>query len=216
MKVIILLGAPGSGKGVTGKKVAPDSGYIHISTGDMLREAVESETAVGREVASFMMHGELVPDDIMARIVEDRLDCRDRNDSYMLDGFPRTVAQADLLEEGLVRRHGEILYVFFFDAPREVLIERLSGRRLCRKCGTNYHIVNMLSKREGVCDVCGGELYQRSDDREATIENRLEVYNQQTESLISLYEKQDLLVRIDSSRTVELIAEDILKVLKNG
>jgi len=216
VEAIILLGAPGSGKGTTAEKIRAVTGYVHVSTGDMLREAVRKETRVGHEAESFMERGALVPDEIMIRLVEERLDSGSNSDLYMFDGFPRTIAQAELLEKSLRRRGVGISHVFFLDTPRQVLIERLSGRRICRKCGVNYHVVNMPPKTEGVCDACGGELYQRPDDQKKTIIKRLEVYNRQTEGLISRYEEQNLLVRIDSNQSVEKIILEIVDMLKNG
>lgn len=213
MNVIILLGAPGSGKGTTAEKISGESGCIHVSTGDMLRDAVKNGTGVGRDADSYMKRGELVPDSVMIKIVEERLDRDNPDNSYIFDGFPRTAAQAELLEQSLERRGGGITHVFLLDAPREVLIERLTGRRICRNCGTNYHIVNIPPSKEGVCDACGGELYQRTDDREATIVNRLEVYNKQTENLISRYERNGLLVRIDSNRPLDRIVAEITDIL---
>jgi adenylate kinase len=206
--VIILLGAPGAGKGTAAEKLRDSTPYAHVSTGDMLREAVKRGTAVGREAEGFMKRGELVPDEVMIRVVEERLDQGAADARYMMDGFPRTEAQADLLERSVARRGGKISHVFFLDAPRPVLIQRLTGRRVCRKCGASFHVVNIPPRREGVCDHCGGELYQRPDDSEATIVNRLDVYNRQTESLISRYRKQGLLRRVDAGRGVEpLLAE---------
>lgn len=224
MNAIILLGAPGSGKGSTAEKIKQMTGYIHISTGDMLREAMKNKTRIGREAESFMKRGALVPDEIIIRLVEERFDSvpdpeekggagGDLDKLYMFDGFPRTIVQAELLEQSMRKRHGKILHVFFLDAPRDVLIKRLSGRRICRKCGANYHVINIPPRETGICDVCGGELYQRSDDQEATIINRLEVYNKRTESLISHYEVQGLLVRINSNQAIEKIVEEIMDVL---
>ncbi|MFC1496999.1 adenylate kinase family protein, partial [Verrucomicrobiota bacterium] len=134
---------------------------------------------------------------------------------YMFDGFPRTIVQADLLKKSLVDHKGRISHVIFLDATRDVLIRRLTGRRTCRKCGSNYHIVTLKSKKEGVCDACGGELYQRTDDQEATIMNRLNVYNEQTESLVQHYQKQGLLVQVDADRTVDEIADEVISILNS-
>lgn len=216
MKAVILLGAPGSGKGTTAEKVRDRAGCIHVSTGDMLREAVKNGTRVGREAESYMKKGELVPDEVMIRLVEDRIDAGSPDDVYLFDGFPRTVAQAGLLEESLVGHGGELMKVIFLDAPREVLISRLTGRRTCRSCGAVYHIVNIPPRQEGECDTCGGELYQRPDDCEDTIVNRLEIFNRQTESLIERYEAKGLLVRVDSSQPADGLALDVMAVLKGG
>jgi adenylate kinase len=163
-----------------------------------------------------MKRGALVPDSLIIRLVEARLDAGRADDAYLFDGFPRTIPQAELLEKSLSRRGGAITHVFFLDAPRKVLVERLTGRRTCRKCSANYHVKNIPPKKEGICDVCGGELYQRADDREETIVNRLEVYNRETESLISHYEKQRLLVRVDSAQGAGELAAEILGVLRKA
>jgi len=209
MEAIVLLGAPGAGKGTAAEKIRELTSYAHVATGDMLRAAVKQATDLGREAEGYMKSGELVPDELIIKLVEERLDGGGPDDCYMFDGFPRTVHQAELLESTIERRGGTLRCVFFLDAPREVLINRLCGRRICRECGTNFHVVNIPPKQEGVCDVCGGELYQRPDDMEETIVNRLDVYNRQTESLISRYEEKGLLVRVNSDTGVDKLVEDI-------
>lgn len=216
MNAIILLGAPGSGKGTTAERIRDEAKLIHVSTGDMLRQAVKKGTEIGREAESYMKQGALVPDGVIIKLVEARLDAGRPDDVYLFDGFPRTVPQAELLKTTLARRGGGISRVVFLDAPRHVLVERLTGRRTCRKCGTNYHVVNIPPKKEGVCDACGGDLYQRADDREETIIKRLEVYNRETEELISWYEKQGLLVRVDSSQEAGRLASEILKLIRGS
>jgi adenylate kinase len=158
-----------------------------------------------------MKRGELVPDDVIIGLVESRIAAGGKGDAYMFDGFPRTLEQARLLDECLARQEGRVSHVFLLDASRELLMSRLTGRRICRQCGANYHVVNIPPKRAGVCDACGGELYQRPDDQEATIVNRLEVYARQTESLIAYYEKKGILVRIDSSRHRQDVIADVLR-----
>jgi len=214
MKAIILFGAPGSGKGTVAEKLKATTGYIHISTGDMLRDAVKKGTEVGREAEAYMKRGALVPDEVIIKLVEEKLDKGTPEDLYMFDGFPRTIPQADLLEKSLGRRGGKITHVIFLDTPREVLIQRLTGRRTCRKCGWNCHIINIPPKKAGICNVCGGELYQRPDDQESTIVNRLEVYNKQTESLIARYEQQKVLVKVNSNQNLEKLIEEIRQILK--
>ncbi|MDD4870355.1 MAG: adenylate kinase [Kiritimatiellae bacterium] len=214
MKAIILFGAPGSGKGTVAERIKAVTGYIHISTGDMLRAAVKNGTAVGREAEAYMKRGELVPDEVIIKLVEERLDKGGPEDLYMFDGFPRTVPQSELLEKSLGRRGGKVTHVLFLDTPRDVLLQRLTGRRTCRKCGWNCHIVNLPPKKSGICNLCGGELYQRPDDQEATIVNRLEVYNKQTESLIARYDRQKVLVKVNSNQKVDKLVEDIRQILK--
>jgi adenylate kinase len=214
MKVVILLGAPGSGKGTTAERIRDAAHLIHVSTGDMLRESVKKGTEIGREAETYMKRGALAPDSVIIKLVEARLDAGHAEDAYLFDGFPRTIPQAELLEKSLAGRRGAIAHVIFLDAPRKVLIERLTGRRTCRKCGANYHIRNIPPKKEGVCDACGGELYQRPDDREETIVHRLDVYNKETEGLISRYEKQGLLKRVDSSQEASRLASEVQRILE--
>lgn len=212
MKAIILLGAPGAGKGTIAEGIKAASPFVHVSTGDMLRDAVKAGSPVGRKAEAFMKRGELVPDEVIINLVEERLDKGSGDGAYMFDGFPRTLEQATLLDRSLERRQARVNYVFLLDAPRELLLSRLTGRRVCRACGQGYHVVNIPPKKAGVCDVCGGELYQRADDQESTILNRLDVYARQTESLISFYDKKGILVRVDSSRARQETVAEILRV----
>jgi adenylate kinase len=214
MKTIILLGAPGAGKGTIAEGIRNESAFIHVSTGDMLREAVKNGTVVGRQAEGYMKRGELVPDDVIVGIVEERLERGVRDLAYMFDGFPRTLDQARLLDEALARYASKVDMVFLLDAPRDLLLARLTGRRVCRKCGQSYHVINIPPKQAGLCDLCGGELYQRADDSEATILNRLEVYAKQTESLISYYDKKGVLVRVDSARQRQATVAEILAAAK--
>lgn len=214
MKTIILLGAPGAGKGTIAEGIRSESPFIHISTGDMLREALKNGTAIGRQAEGYMKRGELVPDDVIVGIVGERLACGAQNLAYMFDGFPRTLDQARLLDEVLAKYSAKVDRVFLLDAPRDLLMARLTGRRVCRKCGQSYHVINIPPRKEGVCDVCGGELYQRADDSEKTILNRLEVYASQTEGLIAYYEKKGVLVRVDSARQRQATVAEILEVAR--
>ncbi len=216
MKIIVLLGAPGSGKGTTAEKIRDRLNAVHLSTGDMLRAAVKAGTPTGKTADGYMKKGELVPDDVMVRLMEDRMEQGDANALYLLDGFPRTIAQAELLEQSLVARNGRIARVVFLDAPRDVLIDRLTGRRICRSCGMNFHVRNIPPKREGVCDACGGELYQRPDDNRETIENRLDVYERQTSDLIARYTDLGLLTRVDSAQGAEALAEQVANIVGQG
>jgi len=211
MKTIILLGAPGAGKGTIAEGIRAAGPFLHVSTGDMLREAVKKGTPVGQKADGYMKRGELVPDEVIVGIVEDRIAQGSRDAVYMFDGFPRTLEQARLLDASLGRHESKVDYVYLLDAPRDLLIKRLTGRRVCRACGQGYHVVNIPPKRAGVCDLCGGELYQRPDDSEATILNRLDVYVKQTESLIAYYEAKGVLVRVDAARPRQETVADILK-----
>jgi adenylate kinase len=212
VKTIILLGGPGAGKGTIAEGIRTVSPFLHVSTGDMLREAVKSATTVGRQAEGYMKRGELVPDDVIVGIVEERLAKGNPDAAYMFDGFPRTLEQARLLDKTLEKHASKVNFVFLLEAGRDLLISRLTGRRVCRSCGQGYHVVNIRPKRDGVCDVCGGELYQRADDSETTILNRLDVYAKQTEALISYYEAKGVLLRVDSSRARQDTVSDILRV----
>jgi adenylate kinase len=214
MKTIVLLGSPGAGKGTAADKIEELTGFQHISTGDMLREAVKRGTAIGVEAEDYMERGALVPDDVMMQLVEERIAHDSVDTAYMFDGFPRTDRQATLLEDLIARRGGTLVHVFSLEAPREVLISRLTGRRICRNCGANFHMVNIPPRVAGICDACGGELYQRADDQEATIIVRLEIFNTQTAGLVARYEQEGHLVRIDSDCGVDAMVEQIIGMLK--
>lgn len=215
MDIIILLGAPGSGKGTTAEKIRDRLKAVHLSTGDMLRAAVKAGTPTGQAADACMKKGELVPDDLMVRVLEERLDQEPADALCLLDGFPRTPVQAELLEKSLAAREGRIARVVFLDAPREILIDRLTGRRICRSCGKNFHIRNVPPKQEGVCDACDGELYQRPDDNQETIENRLDVYARQTRDLIKRYTDMGLLARVDSAQGADVLAEQVAELLQD-
>ncbi len=212
MQTIILLGAPGAGKGTLAERVRDVAQYTHVSTGDMLRAAVKAGTPTGLEAKRYMEAGELVPDAVIMRLVEERL-AKDGDGKYMFDGFPRTDAQAVMLDEVLARAGAKVDKVFLLDVPQDVIVGRISGRRVCRKCGAVYHVANIPPKVEGVCDQCGGELYQRDDDKEATVLNRLEVYERQTASLVDFYEKKGILVRVNAAGSPQEAVQDMLSKL---
>ena len=213
MQAIILLGAPGAGKGTLAEGLKASTPFIHVSTGDMLREAVKAQRPVGLEAKSYMEKGELVPDAVIMKIVTERLQAGNPNDKYMFDGFPRTQDQARMLDEVMTTLGARITHVFLLEVARDLLVDRLSGRRVCKNCGAVYHIRNIPSKVDGVCDVCQGPLYQRPDDSEATVLNRLEVFKKQTESLIEYYRNKGVLVRIDAGGDRELAKADIIAKL---
>ncbi|MEE4275019.1 MAG: adenylate kinase [Thermoleophilia bacterium] len=190
---VVLLGAPGSGKGTQAERIVARYGLPHISTGDMLRAAVAAGTEMGREAKRFMEAGELVPDEVVIGCVRERLAEGDTGDGFLLDGFPRTIDQAERLDALLADAGRGLTHVIQLDVPEDELVERLAGRRLCRACGKGYHVVFDPPAREGVCDVCGGELYQRADDDEATVRNRLAVYRAQTEPLVEYYRGKGIL-----------------------
>jgi adenylate kinase len=216
MRAIILLGAPGAGKGTVAAELSEKTDYKHVSTGDILRDAVKRGSAVGLEAKAYMERGDLVPDDVIIRLVKDRIAAGAANECYMFDGFPRTLAQAELLEDVIVELNGELAFVFLLEVGEEVVVERLTGRRVCRDCGAVYHVKNIPPKVAGVCDKCGGELYQRADDTEATVRNRLEVYRAQTADLIGHYEDKGLLVRVDAAQGKDLLEDEIIARLEGS
>jgi adenylate kinase len=199
MRAIVLLGAPGAGKGTVAEDLKRQINIEHISTGDMLREAVRSGTAIGREAQAYMERGELVPDEVIMRLVRERLIVGSPSSWYMFDGFPRNVHQAELLDTLLTECGGTLTHVFVLEVPRELIIRRISNRRVCRRCGAVYNLITMPPKVENVCDLCVGEVYQRPDDNETTVNNRLDVFHRETAPLIEYYRRRGLYVPIDSS-----------------
>jgi len=200
---LVFLGPPGAGKGTQAEKLCRDMNWAHISTGDLLREAVAEKTELGRKAAQFMDSGRLVPDDLVVALVAERLEKKDAARGFVLDGFPRTVRQAEMLEETLDRLGMKLDLVLYFATDTEVVMQRLSGRRICRSCGANYHVTNIPPKVEGVCDRCGSELYQRADDRVETIGKRLAVYEEETAPLIRFYRQRGLLGETSGNLDVE-------------
>lgn len=210
---IILMGGPGAGKGTQANPLVERFHFPHISTGDMFRAAIKEGTALGLKAKSYMDAGGLVPDEVTIGIVEERLALPDCADGFLLDGFPRTLAQGSALASILERLGMKLDGVINIEVDEEVLIPRLTGRRVCRKCGASYHMIFNPPKQEGVCGQCGGELYQRSDDTVETAKNRLNVYNSQTEPLIAFYNEKGLLKRINGDQPIDQVFQDILKVL---
>jgi adenylate kinase len=192
---IVLLGAPGSGKGTQAERIIKQHEIPHISTGDILRDAVAKGTDLGAAAKRFMEAGDLVPDDVIIGIMRDRLGEPYAGRGFLLDGFPRTIEQARALDGMLADAGRSLTHVLLLDVPEEELVQRLSGRRMCRGCGANFNVIFKPPKSAGVCDVCGGELYQRSDDNEETVRNRLTVYRRQTEPLVGYYEEHGLVRR---------------------
>ena len=213
MKAIILLGAPGAGKGTLAEGIRTATDYLHVSTGDMLRSAIKAGSPTGREAKAYMEKGELVPDDVILRIVGERLAQGQPSDQYMFDGFPRTLEQARQLDATLAEHGAAVNQVFLLEVPVPVIVSRLSGRRICKGCGAVYHVTNIPSKVAGVCDQCGGALYQRPDDSEATVLNRLEVYQRQTASLVDFYEQKGILVRVNAGTTPQAATAEMLSKL---
>jgi len=211
---VIFLGAPGAGKGTQARRLAAGSGVPQVATGDMLREALAAGTPLGLEAKRYMEQGALVPDEVVIGLVDERLSRPDAGAGYVLDGFPRTVVQAEALDALLRRRGQELDRVVFFDVSRDELVRRLTGRRVCRRCGTAYHLASAPPKVEGHCDQCGGELYQRDDDRESTVARRLDVYQTQTAPLLDYYRKRGLLVRVAGEGPVEQVAKAIQRAVE--
>ena len=209
----ILLGPPGAGKGTQAAKIVEKYGVPHISTGDIFRENIKKGTELGKKAQEYMNRGELVPDDLVIEIATTRLledDCRN---GFLLDGFPRTVYQAEKLDEFLAARDSKIDKVLDIAVEKDDLIARLTGRRVCKACGASFHVVNIPPKKEGVCDFCGGELIQRADDNLETVTNRIDVYEAQTMPLVEYYEKAGNLVHIDGSTGLENVFADIVSAL---
>ncbi len=210
---LILLGPPGSGKGTQAKKMVERYHLPQISTGDMLRAALKEKTPLGLEAKQYMDQGKLVPDEVVVGIVRDRLKASDCQGGFILDGFPRTVPQAEALETTLRAMSRGIDHVISIEVANAELLKRLGGRRTCRNCGAMYHLVFDPPKKKEVCDTCGGELYQRADDQEKTIRERLKVYDKQTAPLIQYYRGKGLLRAIDGVGEVEEIFQRIVKAI---
>ncbi|MDD5044617.1 MAG: adenylate kinase [Candidatus Omnitrophica bacterium] len=213
---IVLLGPPGAGKGTQAKDLSKRLALSHISTGDILREEVKNNTALGREAKAYMDKGELVPDKLVISMLQSRLTSKSANNGFILDGFPRNLPQAKALDEMLKAAGIDIDNVFYLEASEPVIVQRLSGRRVCTKCGAIFHVQNMPPKTENICDKCGAKLYQRSDDHEETIKNRLHVYLKETAALIDYYKKQDKLHYVDADREADFVIKDILKIAKGS
>lgn len=211
---IVFLGPPGAGKGTQAKMLIERYGIPQISTGDILRAAVKEGTPMGKKAKEYMDSGKLVPDEVVIGIMQDRLKEPDCAKGFILDGFPRTVAQAEALEKMLNDHHMPIDKVVALDVPDDVLIERLTGRRTCKSCGQMYHVKFDPPKNAGKCDKCGGELFQRDDDKEETIKNRLSVYHAQTAPLLDFYGKKGMVAKINGTAIPDEIFNSLIKVLE--
>ncbi len=209
---IVFMGPPGAGKGTQAEKIVENYQIPHISTGDMFRKAIKDQTELGMEAKRYMDQGALVPDHVTIGIVKDRLSESDCKSGFLLDGFPRTVDQAKALDEILTSLDSKIDYVIN-DVDLDILKERLTGRRICRSCGATYHMIFNPPKNADVCDKCGGELYQRKDDNEETVGNRLNVYVSQTKPLLDYYSLAGNLVNINGQQSIDLVFEEIREVL---
>lgn len=210
---LVLMGLPGAGKGTQAERIVEKCDIPHISTGDMFRAAIKGETELGLKANSFMDKGELVPDEVTIGIVRERLGKNDCEKGFLLDGFPRTVAQAEALENILVDLNKKIDYCINIEVNQDILMERLTGRRICKQCGSTYHLVFNPPANEGVCDKCGGVLYQRADDNAETVTNRLEVNLLQTKPLLSFYDQKGYLRNIDGQQDIDKVFVDINNLL---
>lgn len=212
---LVLLGPPGAGKGTLAGLLRQETGVIHVSTGDILREEMKNQTDLGKEAKSFVDKGELVPDEVVIKLIKKAISTSPEKDKgYLLDGFPRTVVQAEALDIILGKIEKPIGSVVYMEVQPDVVIQRLTGRRICRDCGAVYHQTNRPSKVEGICDVCGGnDLYQRADDKEGTIRNRIEVYLKNTLPIVEYYKSKNILVKVDGTQKAEDIQQFILKTI---
>lgn len=206
---LVLMGLPGAGKGTQADKIVEKYGIPHISTGDMFRAAMSEGTELGLKAKSYMDKGELVPDEVTIGIVRERLSKTDCNEGFLLDGFPRTVPQADALEDILTELGRKIDYVINIEVDQDILMERLTGRRICKSCGATYHLVFNPPAVPGVCDRCDGELYQRPDDNEETVQNRLQVNVKQTQPLLDFYKEKGYLRNINGQQHIDQVFSDI-------
>lgn len=210
------MGLPGAGKGTQASRILEVLDIPHISTGDMFRAAVKEETPLGLEAKSYMDQGQLVPDRVTIGIVRERLGKDDCANGFLLDGFPRTVPQAEALDELTKELHRAIDFVLYIEVSEEELLKRLTGRRICRDCGASYHVVFAPPKVEGVCDRCGGELYQRADDSAETVQERLKVNLEQTRHLLHYYESTGKLHRVNGEQPIENVTEQILSLIRGS
>lgn len=211
---IILFGAPGVGKGTQAKIITKELDIPQIATGDILRQAVKDKTSLGEEANKFMKDGKLVPDEIIVGIIKERLKESDCNKGFILDGFPRTIEQAKSLSGILKDLNKELTAVISLEVPDDVLVSRLTGRLVCKSCGASYHKEFNAPQKDGVCDLCQGELYTRKDDTKEVVENRLKVYANQTKPLIDFYKEEGLYKSIDGNRDIEKVKTNILKLIK--
>ncbi len=210
---IVMLGAPGAGKGTQAIKIAEQYGIPHISTGDIFRANIKGGTELGMKAKSYMDKGELVPDEVTIGMLLDRIHEADCGNGYVLDGFPRTIPQAESLTQALAENDEKIDYALDIEVPDANIVARMGGRRACPKCGNTYHIVYAAPKQENVCDKCGSELIIRSDDKPETVQDRLNVYHKQTEPLIRYYREAGVLKEIDGTQELEKVFQDVMDIL---
>lgn len=210
---IIMLGAPGAGKGTQAQMIAEKYNIPHISTGDIFRANIKNNTELGQEAKKYMDMGKLVPDELTVKILLDRVAKDDCQNGYVLDGFPRTIPQAEVLEKELGKISDKIDFAIDVNVPDENIIRRMSGRRACLNCGATYHVVHIPPKKEGVCDKCGSTLVLRDDDKEETVKKRLQVYHEQTQPLIDFYTQKKILNTVNGTRDMQDVFNEIMAIL---
>lgn len=210
---IIMLGAPGAGKGTQAKQIAGKYSIPHISTGDIFRANIKNGTELGKKAKEYMDQGLLVPDELTCDLVVDRIGQDDCSNGFVLDGFPRTIPQAEALTDALNKLGEKMDYAIDVDVPDENIVKRMSGRRACLDCGATYHVVSIPPKKEGVCDACGSKLVLRDDDKPETVQKRLDVYHEQTQPLIDYYKKAGILKSVDGTQPMEDVFAEIVKIL---
>ena len=211
---IIMLGAPGAGKGTQAQMIAEKYDLPHVSTGDIFRANIKNGTELGKEAKSYMDRGVLVPDELTVRILLDRVAQEDCKNGYILDGFPRNIPQAEVLDKALAELGDKVDVAIDMEVPDENIIRRMAGRRACTACGATYHIENVPPKKEGICDKCGEALIQRDDDKEETVKNRLNVYHEQTQPLIEFYAKKGILKTVDGTQDMMDVFKTITDILE--
>ena len=210
---LILLGPPGAGKGTQAAKIIEKYDIPHISTGDIFRANIKEGTELGKKAQEYMNKGELVPDELVVEIATDRLKADDCKNGFVLDGFPRTIPQAEALDAALKKISESMDYAIDVDVPDENIVKRMGGRRACVGCGATYHLVYAAPKKDGICDVCGGELILRDDDKPETVKKRLDVYHEQTQPLIDYYTKAGILKTVDGTVDIDVVFENIAEIL---
>ena len=210
---IIMLGAPGAGKGTQAKMIADKYSVPHISTGDIFRANIKNGTELGQKAKTYMDQGLLVPDELVVDLVVDRVSQNDCKNGYVLDGFPRTIPQAESLDAALEKLGEKVDFAINVEVPDENIVRRMSGRRACVSCGATYHIVHIPTQKEGICDRCGNELILRDDDQPETVTKRLTVYHEQTQPLINYYNKKNVLLEVDGTKDMKAVFEDIVQIL---
>lgn len=213
---IIMLGAPGAGKGTQAKRLAAKYNIPHISTGDIFRANIKNNTELGNKAKVYMDQGLLVPDELVVDLVVDRFKNPDCANGYVLDGFPRTIPQAEALDKALANNQDAIEYAIDVDVPDEVIIDRMAGRRACLNCGATYHTITIPPKMEGICDTCDSPLVLREDDKPETVKKRLTVYHEQTQPLIEYYSKKGILKSIDGTKTMDEAFEEVIQIIETN